>query len=122
RITGRLGPGERRVRAVAACDDLGGRGTVNTKALSGILVSALGPEDDPTSRLIADHLAREGIAHRPIRTAHEADWTLLVSSGPFGDKLAVGFRGCHSAMAEADVRLERPGDLVVVASLTNRLA
>ena len=68
--------------------------------LRGGTVSALGPEDDPTSLAVATRLAHYRIAHRPIRVAgHAADWTLLVTSGQFGDKLPIGFRGCHAALA-----------------------
>ncbi len=92
-------PWRRAVRGVSWHDDLGGMGAGFAAALGGELVSALGPEDDPTSRAVADRLAHAGIAHRPIRVAnHPADWTLLVTSGVFGDKLPIGFRGCHAAL------------------------
>ena len=94
-------------------------------ALGGRLCSALGSESDPTSQAIFERLAELGIAHDPIRVLdHSADWTLLVTSGEFGDKLPIGFRGCHAALApEAlDSRAARPCDLRVVASLPNHLA
>ena len=94
-------------------------------ALGGRLCSALGSESDPTSQAISQRLADLGIFHDPIRVFdHSADWTLLITSGEFGDKLPIGFRGCHAALApEAlDSRAARPCDLRVVASLPNRLA
>ncbi len=90
----------RAVRAVSWHDDLGGMGAGYAAALGGELVSALGPADDPASVAIAGLLVRYGIKHDPVRRSdHAADWTLLVTSGAFGDKLPVGFRGCHAALA-----------------------
>jgi sugar/nucleoside kinase (ribokinase family) len=53
-----------------------------------------------------------------------ADWTLLITSGPHGDKLPIGFRGCHAAVDPSafDGRSARPCELRVVASLPNGLA
>jgi sugar/nucleoside kinase (ribokinase family) len=117
--------GRRLVRGVAWSDDLGGMGAGYAAALDGLLYSALGPEDDPTSRAVSALLDRSGVAHRPIRVrGHSADWTLLVTSGAFGDKLPIGFRGCHQALdPETLARLAAgPCDLVVVAALPNHLA
>jgi sugar/nucleoside kinase (ribokinase family) len=117
--------GRRSVRGIAWVDDLGGMGAGYAAALGGLLSSALGPESDPTSRAISERLERYGVAHRPIRVADRtADRTLLVSSGEFGDKLPLGFRGCHEALDPATLaRLAaEPCDLVVVAALPNRLA
>jgi ribokinase len=92
-------------------------------ALGGELISALGPEDDPTSRAVADRLARAGVAHRPIRVPDRpADWTLLITSAGFGDKLPIGFRGCHAALPGLPGDIDGACDLRVVASLPNRLA
>jgi ribokinase len=94
-------------------------------ALSGTVISVLGPEDDPTSRAVAALLERHDVSHHCLRIAdRRADWTLLVSSGEFGDKLAVGFRGCHAALsAEAlGPSLAEPCDVRVVAGFPNRLA
>ena len=94
-------------------------------ALGGQLCSALGSESDPTSREISSRLAELGIAHDPVRVFdHCADWTLLITSGEFGDKLPIGFRGCHAALEpdSLDSKAARPCDLRVVASLPNRLA
>ncbi len=117
--------GPRAVRGIAWQDDLGGMGAGYAAALGGTLHSALGPESDPASQAIAGLLARYGIDHDPIRVADRpADWTLLVTSGAFGDKLPVGFRGCHAALeAAALVPLaEGACDVRVVAALPNRLA
>jgi ribokinase len=113
----------REVRGVCWRDDLGGMGAGFAAALGGRLVSALGAAGDPRSRQVADLLDRAGIDHRAVRVAgHEADWTLLITSAEFGDKLPIGFRGCHSALVEGDVRDEQPCDLRVVAALPNPLA
>ena len=94
------------------------------RALGGRLVHALGPEGDPVVSAILDRLAALGIDHRPIRVpGHLSDWTLLVTSGPFGDKLPIGFRGCHAALTPGDLPddLLGPCDLRAVAALPNRL-
>jgi ribokinase len=117
--------GRRRVSGRAWHDDLGGMGAGFAAALGGVLWSALGPLDDSISQAVSGRLARHGIRHRPTRVASQsADWTLLVTSGPFGDKLPIGFRGCHERL---DVRslveaAGQPCDLRVVASIRNRLA
>ncbi|MBV8318465.1 MAG: carbohydrate kinase family protein, partial [Planctomycetaceae bacterium] len=116
-------PWWRAVRGLSWHDDLGGMGAGFAAALGGELVSAVGPEDDPTSRVVADLLARAGIAHRPVRVpGRPADWTLLVTSGGFGDKLPIGFRGCHAALGSVPHEATSPCDLRVVGSLPNRLA
>ncbi len=117
--------GTRIVRGLAWHDDLGGMGAGYAAALSGRVTSALGPESDPTSRAIERRLADVGIAHDPIRVLdRSADWTLLISSGEFGDKLPVGFRGCHAALVpeSLDAMAQQSCDLRVVASLPNPLA
>ncbi len=113
----------RAVRATAWADDLGGMGSGFAAALGGELISTLGPEDDPASRAISALLAGAGVAHHPIRAVgHAADWTLLITSGEHGDKLPVGFRGCHASLAGLAPWSARPSGLRVVASLPNRLA
>jgi sugar/nucleoside kinase (ribokinase family) len=117
--------GRRSVRAASWQDDLGGMGAGYAAALAGRLWSALGSESDPTSQAISVRLADLGIAHEPIRVFdHPADWTLLITSGEFGDKLPIGFRGCHGALdaGSLDAGARRPCDLRVVASLPNALA
>jgi len=119
------GGGTRHVRARAWHDDLGGMGAGFAASLDGVLWSALGPVNDEMSQAIAGRLAHHGITHRPLRVEEQpADWTLLVTSGPYGDKLPIGFRGCHERL---DARLlvdaaAIPCDLRVVASLPNRMA
>jgi len=120
-----LGGASRSARGLAWHDDLGGMGAGYASALGGTLVSALGAGDDPVGRAIAIRLAEAGVEHRPIRVeGHESDWTLLLTSGPHGDKLPVGFRGCHSALSTLGDAAAHAGacDLRVVASLPNRLA
>jgi ribokinase len=125
RVVSPGGSGTRHVTSQAWHDDLGGMGAGFAAALGGVLWSALGPDTDSMSRAIADRLASQGISHRALRVADRtADWTLLVTSGSFGDKLPIGFRGCHERLdAEALMGAAgQPCDLRVVASLPNRLA
>jgi ribokinase len=113
------------VRGIAWLDDLGGMGAGFAAAMDGSLHSAVGPESDTTSRAVAERLERYRIDHHAIRIAERtADWTLLITSGEFGDKLPIGFRGCHDAIDPDDLarRAAAPCDLRVVASLPNRLA
>ncbi len=119
---GSIGPGRRMVRGVATRDDLGGMGAGFASSLGGTLVGALGSEDDPDSRAVVALLDRAGIAHEPVRVeGHRADWTLLISSGGHGDKLAVGFRGCHANWTDLKPWFDRPCRLRVVAALPNRV-
>jgi ribokinase len=128
RLSRALYPGAREMRHVNGRewhDDLGGMGAGFAAALDGVLWSALGPVTDSMSQAIAGSIARHGIAHRPLRVAHQtADWTLLVTSGPFGDKLPIGFRGCHLALDTQSLveAASQPCDLRIVASIPNRLA
>jgi ribokinase len=92
-------------------------------ALGGSLYSALGTANDSTSQTVSQLLARYGLAHEAIRIADRtADWTLLITSGEFGDKLPIGFRGCHAALDPGQLaRLaEPPCELRVVAAMPNR--
>jgi ribokinase len=121
--TGRAG--RRPVRGTGWGDDLGGMGAGYASALKGRLHSALREERDATSEVVVRLLGEQEINHEPFRIrGHPGDWTLLVTSGEHGDKLAVGFRGCHAAI-EADsiqAHLGRESDLRVVAGMPNRLA
>jgi hypothetical protein len=113
------------VRGLNWHNDLGGMGAGYAAALGGQLCSALGSDSDPTSREISSRLAEMGIAHDPVRVFdHCADWTLLITSGEFGDKLPIGFRGCHAGLEpdSLDSKAARSCDLRVVASLPNHLA
>jgi ribokinase len=117
--------GRRMVRGLAWHDDLGGMGAGYAAALAGTLTSALGGDSDAMSRAISLALGQHGVRHNPIRvTGHAADWTLLLTSGACGDKLPIGFRGCHARLlAESLVPFAAGGcDLRVVASLPNRVA
>ena len=128
RVTQPIRPGatgHRSVHAAAWHDDLGGMGAGYAAALGGSLHCALGPVSDTMSQTISQRLVNLGIAHEPIRVLdHAADWTLLITSGPYGDKLPIGFRGCHAALEPGvfDSQAARPCDLRVVASLPNRVA
>lgn len=111
----------RRVEVLAEAHDLGGMGAGFASAFGGELVSALGPAGEPVGDRVAELLAEHGIAHRPIRVpGTTADWTMIVTSGRYGDKLAIGFRGCHSAVERLELDRER-SDLLVVAALPNPL-
>jgi len=117
--------GRRAVRGLEWRDDLGGMGAGYAAALHGMLYSVLGPESDPTSQAITGWLARLGVVHHPIRVSdHPADWTLLITSGEFGDKLPIGFRGCHAAVGtdSFDLFAAQPCQLRVVAALPNPVA
>lgn len=105
-------------------DDLGGMGAGFAAALGGRLVCALGPANDPVSVEIRRLLSRNGVAADPIVVPDQAaDWTLLLTSGGHGDKLPVGFRGCHARLEVSEVVARvRPSDLRVVTALPNRLA
>jgi len=119
------GRGHRHVDGRAWHDDLGGMGAGFAAALNGVLWSALGPLTDSMSQAIAGRLAQHGITHRPLYVVDQpADWTLLITSGPFGDKLPIGFRGCHERLDARSLveAVSQPCDLRVVASLPNRLA
>lgn len=113
---------KRSVRGVSWHDDLGGMGAGFAAAFGGELLCALGPEADPTSRDVAARLDAARIPFRAVRTGAPADWTLLLTSGPHGDKLGVGFRGCHASAATFGGLPEGACDLRVVAALPNRLA
>ncbi len=105
-------------------DDLGGMGAGFAAALGGALVCALGPAGEPMSEEIRGLLARNGVMAEPIEVAGQtADWTLLLTSGVHGDKLPVGFRGCHAGLSVSEILGRvRPSGLRVVSALPNRLA
>ena len=126
RVSGKLGdepPGwSRTVGGLTAHDDLGGMGAGYARAFGAPLIVPLGSTDDPMSAAISERLRAAGIDHRPVRVPDRpADWTILITSGAHGDKLPIGFRGCHAAVQSLENAIE-PVDLRVVASLTNRLA
>jgi ribokinase len=123
-LSTRSTPWQRAVQALSWHDDLGGMGAGFAAAFGGELISALGPENDSMSQAITALLERAGVKHHAIRVPDQpADWTLLITSAEFGDKLPIGFRGCHAALSSlspwAD---EQPCALRVVAALPNSLA
>lgn len=106
-------------------DDLGGMGAGYATAFGGTLVSALGDPQERITQAVEGLFDRYRIRHRPVRIADRpADWTLLITSGPHGDKLPIGFRGCHEgwAVAETGDAPEDLCDIRVVAGLPNPLA
>ena len=118
-----VGSWRREVQGVGWAEDLGGMGAGFAASLGGTLISALGMPDDPASGAIAGLLGQAGIRHEPVRIAGQrADWTLLISSAGHGDKLAVGFRGCHAAWTDFDPWRDRVARVRVVAALPNRVA
>lgn len=120
-----LEPGApRRVRAGSWDDDLGGMGAGFAAATGGELVAILGSTGDPVGATILDLLRRERIEARVVRRDGPADWTLLVTSGSHGDKLAVGFRDGSGSLTADDFapHLAEPCDVRIVAGLPNRLA
>jgi len=121
-LQGPKAPWVREVRGVEWSEDLGGMGAGYATALGGKLVSALGDEHDPMSQSISSLLAAKGVNHLPVRISGQpADWTLLLSSGAHGDKLPIGFRGCHAAITSLSAWVEEPCELRVVTSLPNPL-
>src|SRR5262249_10588028 len=77
------------------------------------------------SRAVIEKLDTHGIARHVIRNKdHPADWTLLITSGRYGDKLPIGFRGCQHTVDPMNYAAfaSEPCDLRVVASLPNPLA
>lgn len=114
------GAWHRRVLGLDWHDDLGGMGAGYAAAFGGTLVSALGRSDDPHTQSIVSLIARAGIVHQPLHVhGARSDWTLLLTSAEYGDKLPIGFRGCHASLK--DLGVIEPCDLRVVASLPNRL-
>ena len=119
-LAAKLGPWRRTVVGVECHDDLGGMGAGFSSALSGTLICGLGPEHEPITRHVERLLGGNRIEYRPVRVPGvAADWTLLLTSGPFGDKLPIGFRGCHDAITT--IGELPPSDVRVVASWPNRL-
>jgi ribokinase len=121
-LDARAGTWAWQVRGLAWLDDLGGMGAGFASALGGELVCALGEEGDPISDRVLGMLRDQGIPHHPTRVpGTSADWTLLVTSGGHGDKLPIGFRGCHARLGSYPGPTAPRCDLFVAASLTNPL-
>jgi len=126
-LKGSIGGGQgvhRHVRATSWSDDLGGMGAGFAAALGGRLICVLGGDENGTSRAVRALLVRHGIDAQPVcLPGSEGDWTLLITSGGYGDKLPVGFRGCHAAAAPGLLAARAAAcDLRVVAGLSNAQA
>ncbi len=112
----------RTVVGVAWHDDLGGMGAGFAKAFGGTLHLPLGDDEDPINHRILRLLDDAGIKCRPIHIPDRlGEWTLLVTSGEFGDKLPIGFRDPGTTDPTGRIA-EEPCDLLVAASMTNRRA
>jgi sugar/nucleoside kinase (ribokinase family) len=113
----------RRVRAEAWHDDLGGMGAGFAKAFGGELIWIAGAVHDVTSQAVNAMLDRAGINHRPIHVPDRfGEWTLLITSGEHGDKLAVGVRNLQETDVSFEPMRNEPCDLLVAASMTNKRA
>lgn len=113
---------QRAIESSSWHDDLGGMGAGYAAALGGTLHSALGAGPDPIGTRIAAFLNDQSIEHHPIFIPRRpSDWTLLITSGRRGDKLAIGFRGAHDAIERLPDSWTQPCDLRVVAGLPNRI-
>lgn len=118
---GRPGRPAREVRGLAWHDDLGGMGAGFAKALGGTLHLLLGDEAEPIGRRVVGLLDGAGILHRARHVpGRVGEWTLLLTSGEYGDKLPIGFRDPGPDVDEPGD--EGPCDLLVAASMTNRRA
>lgn len=120
-----LGP--RTVRGVSWSDDLGGMGAGFASALGGKLICPLGEKDEPAARNVENLLSRYGITAETVPIANRpADWTLLLTSGAEGDKLAIGVRETLAAVEPGSFArwLDSPSPcgLRVVAGLPNLAA
>ena len=118
--------GRRSLRGLDWHDDLGGMGAGYAAALEwNAGERARAARTTRPAVAISERLNQLDIPHKAIRVADRpADWTLLITSGEFGDKLPIGFRGCHAAIEPAALAALAEGacDLRVVASLPNELA
>ena len=110
------------VAVIEVVEELGGMGAGYAAVLEGRLVSALGSNHDLPRTMIESGLKRLGIEYSPvIIEGKPTDWTLIVSSGPHGDKHPVGSRGCHSELSASVMHQHGNWELVVAASLKNEL-
>lgn len=114
---------DRVVYATQIVEDLGGMGAGFAKLFEGNLISCLPVRKCHIREKIEKKLNQYGVVYQPILINHKnADWTLLISSGRFGDKLPIGLRGCHDQFSENQLPNDLPSaDLVIVASLKNEI-
>ncbi|MBI1323890.1 hypothetical protein GC170_12005 [bacterium] len=113
----------RTMAMIETFEDLGGMGSGYAAALGGRLVSALAQPIDPLSARVRQAIAKHGIDHRAVSFVDiaQADTTFIVTSGPSGDKLPIGLRGCHASLEPDDVLGYDHAPIVVAASLSNAL-
>jgi ribokinase len=114
--------GETKRRGVYWRDDLGGMGAGYAATLKGTLYFYLGDPWYWVSQQVMGLFKHYRLQGGPTyRHELSSDWTLLISSGPHGDKLPIGFR---SILQDSPLWDDIPGyvDVLVVAGLTNRLA
>lgn len=113
----------RDLAVVDAVEDLGGMGAGYAACLGGRLVSALAGGEDPLSARVRKEIARHGIDHAPVVLADrdQADTTIIVTSGPNGDKLPIGLRGCHAQLTVDQASQTDAHGIVIAASLDNAL-
>jgi len=109
------------MNAVKIEEDIGGMGAGYANLLNAKLVSCLPEKNCSIKNRIASLIQRNSITHQPLFIPRaQTDWTLLVSSGRYGDKLPIGLRGCHDQFTSVSAIPHGPDeDLVVIASLKN---
>lgn len=116
---------KRNVTCTSIQEDLGGMGAGYAAAMGGMLVSCLSQKSDVVTEKILNRLDECKIAKQIVYCDHHnSDWTLLISSGEFGDKLPIGLRGCHDQVSFdelRDSRLNFQPSVVVIASLKNEI-
>lgn len=105
--------------------DLGGMGAGYAAALQARLVYCRGNSEDPITERVKSCLDQYAIENQSVVVSHcNSDWTLLISSGNYGDKMPIGMRGCHDSATVksllAAAAIQSP-EVVVVASLRNDL-
>ena len=117
-------PGRRAVRGLPGTTTWAGWGPATPPrwGRAGQRARAGGRPDQPRRGAIGWRVPGSRTGRSACRTSRPTG-RLLVTSGEFGDKLPIGFRGCHAALEPVARRAaSAPCDLRVVASLPNRLA
>ncbi len=111
------------VNATEVIEDLGGMGAGFAKILNAMLISCLPSENCPVRGKVIQLLLENQIQLQPVYLEKtKTDWTLLISSGAFGDKMPIGLRGCHEIVRLDQLHLNNAAaDISVVASLPNQI-